>query len=193
MVGRCVDEVGDEIDDVISGGFVADVVEIVGVVRGEEDQVAGAGAVGLAVDVEFDVAVLDEEHFFPGVVVNGVGVHAGAEGGDVDFEFFEGGSGVVEDGAGQADGSGADGERIPIDEGGAEDVGVGRGRIGDGDGGGHGGECIRGEGGCDRGEEEEGEEFHVGGSLDVCGSGFNFSCAVCIYNQRERVRPIQGC
>jgi hypothetical protein len=57
----------------------------------------GAGVLLAAVDGELEVAILDEEDFFPGMAVDRVGFHAWIEGGDVNFKLVHGDGGVVED------------------------------------------------------------------------------------------------
>src|ERR1039458_8090769 len=104
---------------------------------------------------DFEVALRDEKDLFPGVAVDGVRLHAGIEGGDVDFELVEGAGGVVEDLADLAGGCGLGGEGVPVDEGAGEDSGVfGRG-VGVDDGL-SGGECERSE------EQAEKRRFHAG-------------------------------
>jgi hypothetical protein len=133
--GGSVREVSDEVDDVVGGGREADVGGVVGIVGGEEDQGAGAGVLLAAVDGDFEVAFLDEQHLFPGMTMDRVRLHAGVERSDVDFELVHGYGWVVEDGPDLADGGGVRGERVPVDEGGGEDGGVLRRSVGADDGG----------------------------------------------------------
>ena len=79
---------------------------VVGIVGGEEDERTGAGVVLQAVDGDFEVAIFDQQHLFPGMAMDGVRLHAGIERGDVDFKLVQGAGGVVEDLADFADGVG---------------------------------------------------------------------------------------
>jgi len=88
--------------------------------------------------------------------MDGVRLHAGIEGGDVDFELVEGAGGVVEDLADLAGGCGLGGEGVPVDEGAGEDGGIfGRG-VGVEDGGLRRGQRER--------SEEEGEQERLLGA-----------------------------
>ena len=129
-----------------------------------------------AVDGDFEVALLDQEHLFPGMTMDGVRLLPGVEGGDVDFEFVEGTGRVVEDLAHLADGSGFRNERVPVDEGAGKDGRVfGRGVGSDNDG------LL---GGCGRGGEKEDQErgFHAG----------NYSRTRAVLSGNASGRPIEA-
>ncbi len=97
LSGCGVREVSDEVDDVVGGRPVADVAGVVRIVGCQEDHGPRAGVLFATVNGDLEVAILDEEDFFPGMAVDGVGFHAWIEGGDVNFELVHGNGGVVED------------------------------------------------------------------------------------------------
>src|SRR6185437_3066967 len=89
--------VADEINDVVRGWRGAHVTRVVRIIRGEEGVAARAGVVDLSVDVEVHLACSDVDDLLPWVPMDGVGLLARRERGDVDFDLVHGDGWVVED------------------------------------------------------------------------------------------------
>jgi len=87
---------GDETKDKIRGVGLADVLHPVQVVGCVEEDRAGPGAADLAVDGNFDSALLDDDHLLVGVAVRCMRNLAWSQSGNVTGEIIERGGGAVE-------------------------------------------------------------------------------------------------
>jgi hypothetical protein len=134
LVGNGMDAVRADIDDVVRDRLVAQVRQVVRVVRGEENEGPGARGVLLAVDRRHHAALLHEDHLFPWMVVRQRRRrHARPQRRHVDLEPLERRGGIVEDGPCEADRRRPGGERVPVDKRRAERRRMCRRLVGDGD------------------------------------------------------------
>jgi hypothetical protein len=133
------DGAGNKVDHVIGSRNGSNVGRVVRVVRGVKDQGAGPGVLLVPVDRNLDLAILHQQHLFPGMTMWRVRRHSRVERRDVHLKLLKRPGGIIKHRPELADAGGLWRKRVPVNRGGRKHrrllgrgVGVDGGRLGSG-------------------------------------------------------------